>query len=101
MAKTKGHRPQLGTYELLYENDTGVSCSEPAGIIGMKTSGSPEIAVGEVSNAKSLLIGTHDSPGYIEIAAEIFRSGLFTPNPQSILCSPAYCPRWNACPYHD
>lgn len=99
-AKTKGHRPQLGTYELLYENDTGIACDD-SDVIGLKTSGKPEAAIAKLPNAKQLLLGTDTQKGYIELAGEIFRSGLFTPNPQSQLCSAKYCPRFNSCIYHD
>lgn len=99
-AKTKGHRAQLGTYEILYQQDTGIACDD-AEIIGLKTSGKPEAATAKVPNAKQLLLGTDNQKGYIQMAGEIFRSGLFTPNPQSQLCSAKYCPRFNSCIYHD
>lgn len=100
LAKTKGHRPQLGTYEILYEQDTGIACDDSE-IIGLKTFGTPAAATAKVSNAKQLLLGTDNQKGYIQMAGEIFRSGLFTPNPQSQLCSAKYCPRFNSCIYHD
>lgn len=100
-AKTKGHRPQLGTYELLYEHSTGEIIDADAEIIGMKTKGNIQIANGYVKNAKQLMVGTEEHPGLIEIAAEMFRSGLFPPSPSSMLCNKKYCARWNTCPYHD
>lgn len=100
-ANTKTHRPQIGTYELLYEHTTGKQITAPGEIIGMSTSGSNEIATGEVHNARALMVGDDKAPGLIEIAAQMFRSGLFPPNPQSILCSKRYCSRWAQCPYHE
>jgi len=99
-AKTHGHAAQLGCYELLYEHTTGLPITAPAEVIGMKTSGKPEIATGEIVGAKALLLGWDDQPGLIQVAAEMFRSGMFPPNPQSSLCSPKYCPRWATCKYH-
>lgn len=100
-AKTKGHAPQLGTYEMLYEHTTGQKCTAPGEIIGMKTSGKPEIATGEIRNAREQMVGTADSPGLIEYAREFFRTGLFPPNPTSFLCSEKYCPRYKLCKFHD
>lgn len=100
-AKTKGHAAQVGTYELLYQWTTGETPTEPAGIIGLKTSGKPEIATGEIVGARLLMVGTDNYRGLIDYAAEMFRSGLFTPNPSSMLCSEKYCPRWKSCPFHE
>ena len=41
IAKTKGHRAQIGVYELLYEHSTGVRIDDDGEIIGLKTSGNP------------------------------------------------------------
>lgn len=101
VAKTKGHAPQIGTYELLYEHTTGKPITAPAEIIGLKTRGKPETGTGEIIGAKQLMIGTEHYPGLIEFAADMFRTGLFPPNPQSHLCCAKYCPRWAACPYHE
>lgn len=100
-AKTKGHVAQIGTYELLYEYTTGEVVTAPAEIIGLKTRGKPEIATGEIRNARALMVGTDDYKGLIEFGAEMFRSGLFPPNPQSMTCDERYCPRWSICRYHD
>ncbi|THG87072.1 PD-(D/E)XK nuclease family protein [Pseudomonas sp. A-1] len=99
VAKTKGHKPQLGTYELLYEHTTGEPCTAPAEIIGLKTKGRPETGTGEIIGARELMVGTEDYPGLIQFAADMFRTGLFPPNPQSPLCSARYCVRWKTCPY--
>lgn len=101
IAKTKGHRPQLGTYEILFEHSTGIEITEPAEIIGLCTGSRPDVGIGQIHKAKDLLLGDDNNPGYLKLAAEIFRTGLFTPNPQSGLCSPNYCPRYRTCIYHD
>lgn len=98
-AKTQGHKAQIGTYELLYEHTTGRHITTAAEILGMKTRGRPEIATGQVTGGKALMLGDEAYPGLIEIAAQMFRTGLFPPNPSTFLCSPKYCARWNACPY--
>lgn len=101
VAKTKGHKPQIGTYELLYEHTTSQRCTAPAEIIGLKTKGKAEAATGEIIGARELMVGSENFPGLIQYAADMFRNGHFPPNPQSTLCSARYCPRWATCPYHD
>ena len=100
-AKTQGHKPQIGTYELLYEHTTGQRIESPAEIIGLKTKGKPEAGTGEIIGARELMVGTENYPGLIQIGAEMFRTGLFPPNPQSFTCSERYCPRWATCHYKD
>lgn len=100
-AVTKGHGPQIGTYELLYEHTTGEPITDDAEIIGLKTKGTAEIATGIVKNAKRVMVGTEDQPGLIEFAAEMFKTGRFYPNPKSLLCSANYCPRHATCHFHD
>jgi hypothetical protein len=100
-AKTKGHAPQIGVYEILEAASTGEPCTEPAEIIGLKTRGKPEVATGEIRGATAMMVGTEDSPGLIEYAAEMFRSGLFPPNPASLLCSKRYCPRFEKCRFKN
>lgn len=101
VAKTKGFKAQLGTYELLYEHTTGEIITADATIIGLKTKGKPEIAMGTVKGAKALMVGTQDSKGLIEIAADLFKIGLFPPNPSSMLCNKKFCCRWDSCIYHE
>lgn len=100
-AKTKGHAPQIGTYEILYEHTTGQPITAPAHIIGLKTKGKPETGIGEIVGAKQMMVGTDEYPGLIKIGADMLRTGLFPPNPQSFTCSARYCPRWSTCPYHE
>jgi hypothetical protein len=98
-AKTRGHAAQVGTYQLLYEHTTGTQVDDKAEIIGMQTSGRPQIATGEIVGAKQMMTGTEEFKGLIEIGAQMFRTGLFPPNPQSQICGEKYCPRWKSCPY--
>lgn len=100
-AKTKGHAPQIGTYELLYEHTTGEPITDHAEVIGLKTKGTLEVATGQIHGAKAMMLGTEDKPGLIQYAAEMFRSGLFPPNPMSFSCSKKFCPRWNSCAFKD
>lgn len=100
-AKTKGHAAQVGTYELLYERTTDTPITEPADIIGLKTNGKPEVATGQIHGAKQQLIGTEDHPGLMDYAVEMFRSGLFPPNPGSMMCGKKYCARWAVCKFKD
>lgn len=101
VAVTKGHGPQIGTYELLYEHTTGEQITDDAEIIGLKTKGAPEIGVATIANARRVMVGTEDTPGLIEFAADMFKRGRFYPNPKSLLCSEKYCPRFATCHFHD
>ncbi len=101
VAVTKGHGPQVGTYELLYEHTTGNEITADAEIIGLKTKGTAEIGIGTIKNGKRVMVGTGDTPGLIEFAAEMFKSGRFYPNPKSLLCAEKYCPRFATCHFHD
>lgn len=101
VAKTAGHAAQLGTYELLYEHTTGEAITAPAEIIGLSTGAKQDVAVGQVENARDMLLGTEDRPGLIQYATVMFKSGLFPPNPSSQLCSQKYCPRFSRCGYHN
>lgn len=96
-AVTKGHVAQIGTYELLFEHTTGEQITSEAEIIGLKTKGKAEIATGVIGNAKQIMVGDENNKGLIEFAANMFRTGMFYPNPKSTLCSEKYCPRWKKC----
>lgn len=100
-ADTKKHKPQIGTYQLLYEHTTGEQVDDTGEIIGLNTAGRFNFGTGEVRGAKRLLTGTDEFPGLIDLAAQMFRTGLFPPNPQSFLCSAKYCPRYHSCPYAE
>lgn len=98
-ANTKKHKAQVGTYELLYEHTTKHTLDRTSEIIGLNTEGDFRYGTGEITNARGLLLGYADAPGLIALAATMFKSGLFPPNPQSALCGKKYCPRHPTCPY--
>ena len=100
-AKVAGHHLQLGIYELLAEHSLGLKITAPAEIIGLQTSQNPKIGISQVPDATAGLIGTAQEPGLIEMAAGMLQSGLFPPNPSSMLCHPTYCPRWSVCLYRS
>ena len=95
------HGPQLGIYTLLAEKQHGRPMRLPPEIIGLQTSGMARVATRPVPNAKRALIGTPEMPGFLDYIGQHLKTGLFKPNPKSILCTPKYCPAWAECPYHD
>lgn len=98
--KTAGHAAQVAVYELLAEQATGRSIDAPARIVGLqvaKTDSGRRAAVGEITGAKDLLIGTEEQPGLLEIASRFLQSGVFYGNPRSSLCNKKYCPAFDAC----
>lgn len=96
----KGKAAQIGVYQLMYENSTG-EATAGGQIIGLQTTRNAEVGVSRVFDAKPVLIGTQDQPGLIEMAAHMLKNDFFPPNPQSSLCSPKFCVRWETCPFHD
>jgi hypothetical protein len=102
VASTKAHQMQLGIYTLQAERVIQRPLDAPAEIIGLKTTKSGDVATGEIEDVKSVLIGDEENPGLIEIAAKMLKSGIFPPNPSSILCSKKYCPAHGGrCKYHN
>lgn len=101
VAVTKGHGAQIGTYELLYQHTTGEQITSEAEIIGLKTKGKAEIGFGKISNSMEIMVGNENSPGLIELAAHMFKTGKFYPNPKSMLCGEKYCPRWSSCHFRE
>lgn len=99
-AKITGRSAQLGTYQLMYEHTEGVITSG-AQVLALSTGSKPAVAASQVFDAKRVMVGTDDQPGLIEHAAVMFRTGLFPPNPQSILCSQKFCSRWDTCQFHE
>lgn len=96
----KGRAAQVGTYQLLSEHTDG----EPTAggqIMALQTTTTPQVGISPVFDAKRRLVGNEQHRGYIEMAAMMFKAGLFPPNPQSALCDKKYCSRWNACPHHE
>lgn len=98
--KTQGHGLQLATYELLAEVAIGQTLNAPARVIGMQTGQTDKaqrIAIGEINSPRDALIGTPDDPGALQFAAQIIKSGMFPPNPRSMLCGQKFCPVWPTC----
>lgn len=99
---TAGHAVQLGVYELLAENASGLQITEPATIIGLqtgKTDKGQRAGTAEVHSAREMLVGTADQPGVLEHAAQLIHRGIFFGNPNSHLCHERYCPIYKTCHY--
>lgn len=97
---TKGRAAQLGTYQLLSEHTDGEQ-TDGAQIMALQTSSTTQVGVSRVFDAKSHLLGHGDDPGLLEMAAKMFKIGLFPPNPASVLCDKKYCGRWDNCKFHE
>jgi hypothetical protein len=96
----KGRGAQLGTYQILSEHTDGEEVGG-AQIIALQTTSTTQVGISKVFDARPLMLGTDENPGLIEMAAKMFKIGLFPPNPQSVLCDKKYCARWGTCKYHD
>lgn len=96
----KARSAQLGAYQLMYEEETGEH-TVGGQILALQTSSNALAGVSRLFNAKRAMTGTPTQRGFIEIAAEMFKAGLFPPNPQSSLCSEKFCARYSTCLYHD
>jgi len=102
IVKTAGHAYQMGVYELLAEQASGVPITGAAQIIGMNTAKTPasqRVGTGEISGARSVLLGDGESPGILEHAARIIRSGNFWGNPKSMMCYSRYCAAFSTCKF--
>jgi hypothetical protein len=100
VVSTKGRAAQLGTYQLLSEYTDGEQTAG-AQIMALQTSTTTQVGVSRVFDAKRQLVGTDTAPGLLEMAAKMFKIGLFPPNPASTLCDKKYCSRWDRCNYHE
>lgn len=100
LAKIKGRSAQLGTYQLLYEHTRGIETGG-AQVLALSATKKPAVRVSPVFDAKRVMVGTATEPGLIEFAADMFRTGLFPPNPSSMLCDKKYCARWDHCNFHE
>jgi hypothetical protein len=96
----KGRAAQLGTYQLLSEYTDGEQTAG-AQIMALQTTSTTQVGVSKVFDAKRHMVGTDQYPGLIEVAAKMFKIGLFPPNPASALCDKKWCSRWDTCPYHE
>lgn len=99
----KGRAAQTGTYQILKENTDG-RLTVGSQIIGLQTSSAPQVGISKIFDAKKIVLGdpaTPEVPGLLEVAAKMFKAGLFPPNPASVLCDKRYCARWSTCTYHE
>ena len=55
------------------------------------------IAVGEIDSPRDALIGDAESPGALQHAAAMLKSGMFYGNPRSQLCGAKFCPAHATC----
>lgn len=101
--ESKGHRYQLGVYELLAEHASGLSITAPAQIIGLqtgKTEKGQRVGISEpINGARDVLIGDEDSPGVLQMLSKMIHTGTFPGNPRSMLCHEKYCPIYDTCKY--
>ena len=103
-ANTKGHHLQTGVYRLMAEHVLQRTLEAPDEIIGLqtaKTERGQRVACAEIRDSRTPLVGDEDTPGLIEMAARMLRTGLFPPNPKSTLCSAKYCAGYFRCKFHD
>lgn len=98
--ETAGHAAQIGVYELLAGAALGRAIDAPAKIIGLqvaKTAKGQRAGIGTIAHARELLVGDEESPGLLQMAAELLHAGRFYGNPRSQLCSRKFCPAFDAC----
>lgn len=105
VAVTKGFQMQIGSYTLMTEAETKKKLNGPAGVIGFQTTSKLHIAEGRIEHPKRALVGNASKPGMIELAGAMLKSGIFPPNPKSVLCSKKWCPAHpgagGPCPYGE
>lgn len=101
VAVSRAEKAQLGVYELLAEKATGYEITEPAEIIGANASKSARVGTLEIPGTRAALVGTQEVPGVLDFIARMLRTGLFTPNPSSLMCHKKFCPIYGKCVYHD
>jgi RecB family exonuclease len=101
--ETKGHRYQLGVYELLAEKASGIPITAPSRVIGLqtgKTDKAQRVAQSlPITGARDVLVGDVDSPGVLETVARAVHAGAFPGNPRSMLCGEKYCPIYTHCKF--
>ncbi len=100
VASTANHHLQLGIYTLLSEEAANTTFDAPAEIIGLSTGTECNIAISEIADVKTALLGDGDGMmGILDMAGKMLKEGFFPPNPRSILCSKKYCTGYSRCPY--
>ena len=87
-ANTKGHGPQIGTYELLYEHTTGEPITDVAEIIGLKTKGKAEI--GHMEGWKGALTDTVEVT-WKGVTYPAISFTAYLPCPASLIPRSPYC----------
>lgn len=101
--ETKGHRYQIGVYELLAERASDLPITAPGRVVGLqvaKTDRGQRVAISApIEGARDVLIGEPDSPGVLEMVARMIHSGSFPGNPRSMLCGEKYCPIFSTCKF--
>lgn len=100
--KTSAHAYQIGVYELLAEHGSGLPIHAPAQIIGLNTAKTKEaqrVGIGQIANAKDILLGNEYQTGVLQMAANLIHSGNFYGNPKSMMCHEKYCPNFKTCPF--
>jgi hypothetical protein len=100
-AVTKGHHLQTGIYRIMAEAALERVLDAPDEIIGLQVAANARVGCGEIGDSRTPLVGDADSPGLIEMAGRMLKSGIFPPNPRSMLCSPVYCGGYGVCKFHD
>lgn len=98
--KTAGHAAQIAAYELLAEAALARRMEAPAQIIGLqvaKTDKGRRAAIGTITDARSILVGTKTTKGLLEHVAHMIQRGDFFGNARSQLCNPKYCPMYTQC----
>jgi hypothetical protein len=103
-ANTKGHHLQTGIYRIMAEHALQRPLDAPDEVIGLntaKTDAAQRVGTAEIRDSRAPLVGDADTPGMIELAARMLKTGTFPPNPKSMLCSAKYCAGYSKCRYHD
>lgn len=91
------HKAQMGVYELLAENSLLYSITAPAQIIKLQTSTNYQVALDQVHDARTALLGNEYRAGWLVHMARMLMSGDFYGNPGSQLCLNRFCPQWEHC----
>lgn len=100
VATIGAHHLQVGIYTIMTEQELQRPMDAPAEICGISTGKSGDIAVSDIRDVRTALLGTEERPGMIELAAKMLKDGDFRPAPGTVMCSPVYCSGWDRCPYH-
>lgn len=100
VVEVKGHAAQVASYKLLRHRQTGIAMSRRTEIIGLatgKTAQTQRVGTALAEDVEETLIGTEDKPGLLHTLGVMAKYDAFHGNPKSTLCSPKFCPIYNAC----